>query len=515
MSRFFLRRGAMSIDSLSNETLFACVNWALETGIWGGRSITWESSSDLEREVEQKLLNLLFSKEGGSFALEQMATAYLGSTFKTRALMGRAIERLGISSQGVLILPAGLGKGCSKFWKKHKTEILIGLAVVAVITTVVVVTYVTGGVGSSAAAAGGGALIDSLSSRRKEEEEALPEKAEPIEPPPLEPKNPPLFLNEGFYLNGQYFTYSEGLEKLRYESGNHFPTSPSIERPFAAQVLDAWVKEHRRGQPLKMPEDPRPSPNANPNSFWRELGFHLLEPELKTQEMPVTKPDTSRYIQTEGTLFKDKRIGFINGINTKEHEGLAHTQYLQKLANGMSIDFTYNQTHSIPIDAIEAAALNLKGYSPNTANLMRQTWTAFHEENLDNTKKYLHICHSQGAIHTKNALKGLPEEVRNRVIVVAVAPAAIVSKALCYEAYNYASSKDLVPYAELASAIAEQLSPLPNGRLNEALEARKQLIILDPHPDATGIDHDFQSLTFLEVIKKHIDLHLCSNGECK
>jgi len=41
-----------------------------------------------------------------------------------------------------------------------------------------------------------------------------------------------------------------------------------------------------------------------------------------------------------------------------------------------------------------------------------------------------------------------------------------------------------------------------------ALENRDELILLDPHPDATGIDHDFESPTFKDTIEKHISKYL-------
>ena len=51
------------------------------------------------------------------------------------------------------------------------------------------------------------------------------------------------------------------------------------------------------------------------------------------------------------------------------------------------------------------------------------------------------------------------------------------------------------------------------SRLGAAMERAKNLILLDPHPDATGIDHDFQSPTFTETIEKIMKDYLKHNGE--
>ena len=77
---------------------------------------------------------------------------------------------------------------------------------------------------------------------------------------------------------------------------------------------------------------------------------------------------------------------------------------------------------------LEILTMNYLGYSPHTAALLRKTFTDFHEANKDNPNaKYLQLCHSQGALHLRNALQGLPQEIRDRVIVLAIAPAAIIT----------------------------------------------------------------------------------------
>jgi hypothetical protein len=107
-----------------------------------------------------------------------------------------------------------------------------------------------------------------------------------------------------------------------------------------------------------------------------------------------------------------------------------------------------------------------------------------------------------------------PKELRDRVIVVAIAPGAVVPKKLCFNSFNYASKKDIVHFGELVLPGFFDSSECGTSKTMEMiLEYRKELELLDPHPDATGIDHDFESPTFTDIIERRITNHLNRNGE--
>jgi hypothetical protein len=91
-----------------------------------------------------------------------------------------------------------------------------------------------------------------------------------------------------------------------------------------------------------------------------------------------------------------------------------------------------------------------------------------------------------------------------------------VPKEICFQSYNYASKKDIVPLGELFFAGAFDTKEVgSSNRVDMVMELRKQLIILDPHPDAVGIDHDFQSPTFINIIKQNIEDYADHQGEYK
>jgi hypothetical protein len=220
--------------------------------------------------------------------------------------------------------------------------------------------------------------------------------------------------------------------------------------------------------------------------------------------------EKSKYFKIEGTTPAGTLITFINGMGNVFENAESNAKHLQKLCPSKPcIEGIYNPTNGAPIDLLEIFTLNYRGYSPNTQDLLIQKWCEFHEQNKDKSDaKILHFCHSQGAIHTKNALMHLPEEIRNRVIVVAIAPAVVVPRGLCHASFNYASKNDIVPKGELL-ALLWQANNIGEKELEEFLinaeSAQHELTWLEPDEKAIGLDHSFQSPTFDRVIKAQVE----------
>jgi hypothetical protein len=108
-------------------------------------------------------------------------------------------------------------------------------------------------------------------------------------------------------------------------------------------------------------------------------------------------------------------------MQNEKWEAVASAEHLTRLVGGLNVEATYNSSHGAGGDLAEIFACNYWGYSPNTSKLLLETWTDFHTQNVEKpNQKYLQFCHSQGAIHVKNALLRAPQEIRNRIIVVAI-----------------------------------------------------------------------------------------------
>src|SRR3989344_9052547 len=273
---------------------------------------------------------------------------------------------------------------------------------------------------------------------------------------------------------------------------------------------------HPQPPPIATTPPPLPRPEkAWAYDFFETVGREILEVPSNDPDYPVDPIQTSSFFTTEGVRDPRCRIGGINGMNTSLDKAKDHARYLQSFTLNQSIDWMYNHSNGPVIDLAEVFFMNYLGSSPNTGKLMREQWTAFHEENRDNPNaKYLQFCYSQGTIEVRNELVNAPEEIRDRVIVVAIAPGAIVPEDICYKSFNYASKNDVVPLGEMAFYGALDSNEVGISKpLERAVEHHKQLILLEPHPDATGIDHDFQSPTFKKEIEKHIKDYLARNGE--
>ncbi|MES2273603.1 MAG: hypothetical protein V4487_05390 [Chlamydiota bacterium] len=435
-------------------------SWMLETGLWNGRPITWKEAPAFQNEIETKIVRLLFSQDPSSLQFQQMAIwlAQMGTLPENQAFLARDIQALKLSPHEVFV-QAGLGKFFSNLWKNHKTEIIIGLGVVGVVGTIVVVSAYSGGAATGAAVAAGGAVLDGLLNS------AEPDRPSPNTCPVQKQKEPPaqpntIYLDNGVLINGRFFSHREIFDPSHRESfysslnPNYVNSTPSPSGPphFFHQA-----------------ELPPPLPPALDRS-------RVAEPLRQKEFDPVTSSTLS--LQNLKDLEKTAlgkspcRIGGINGMNTSPAEAAAHAEYLKTFTSGRDIDWVYNRTHGPALDLAEIFTLNYLGNSPNTAEKLRGNWSSFHEENKENPKaKYLQFCHSQGAIHVRNALLDLPKEIANRVIVVAIAPGAIVPRELCFNSFNYASKGDIVPFGELFFAGALDTNEFGTTKLVEiALE---------------------------------------------
>ena len=101
--------------------------------------------------------------------------------------------------------------------------------------------------------------------------------------------------------------------------------------------------------------------------------------------------------------------------------------------------------------------------------------------------------HSGGTTEIRNMLEWSQSAIRNRSLVLAIAPSAIVSNMLCYKSFNYASNDDLVP------KFAAKMTP----------ELAHQLIHLKPHPSASKWnDHEWDSPTYQPQIRADINHYM-------
>ncbi len=225
-----------------------------------------------------------------------------------------------------------------------------------------------------------------------------------------------------------------------------------------------------------------------------KITYYNFEKMFPTYE-PSTTFDLS-YIELPN-LPGGLGIGFINGVWNTLDMAKVNAQHISRLAGGYNIHATYNATHGTSIDLAECYdGLNYVATEP--VHQLHAMWNSFFEKSPPEIY-FLMVCHSQGAIHVRNALLDYPPELRKRILVVAIAPAAYIYLETCAHVYHYRAKawRDFVPRIDTSGA----------------KRAKGTIIDLDSHKRASIFDHEFTSLTYQEILQRHLDSYIQSQGK--
>jgi RHS repeat-associated protein len=197
------------------------------------------------------------------------------------------------------------------------------------------------------------------------------------------------------------------------------------------------------------------------------------------------------------TPLADMGIGFTNGIWNNFEMAKESTQYLSRLSGGYNIYSVYNATHGTIPDCKECK-MGMSYIATDPVLQLHQMWNSFFEKSSADAK-FLMICHSQGAIHVRNALLDYSPELRKRILVVAIAPAAYIYQETCAKVIHYRAAwwRDFVPRFDRKGARRE----------------KDAIVTLDSHQDAPFFDHEFMSPTYQRELRKHIANYVSTNGK--
>ena len=285
-------------------------------------------------------------------------------------------------------------------------------------------------------------------------------------------------------------------------------------RPFTTKALPSWNELIAR-RPTKSTQGPVWH-DYKVTAFAKKLSWAIshmgmtdsdLSFEQREQIAQLTRP-SSRLLCLPGK--DDLGLSFINGMNTSQTEFMSHTHYTHQFASEYQLFGVYNHSNWVGIDTLECL-FNFAGYSPNTKELLHLQWFDFFAKHANPSDKFLQFCHSQGAIHTYNALIDLPQQLRDRIIVVAIAPARVIPDALCYKSFNYAIENDIVPQLRpLISSMGEIASDEISEGYRIVLQEQSELIMLEQRD--SGMGHSYQSESYKETIQQHIKEHIQRNG---
>ena len=155
------------------------------------------------------------------------------------------------------------------------------------------------------------------------------------------------------------------------------------------------------------------------------------------------------------------------------------------MVGGYNIHAVYNAAHGKSPD-LKECQMGLNYVATEPVRLLHKMWNSYFEKSSADAKFFM-VCHSQGAIHVRNALLDYPPELRERIIVVAIAPAAYIYQQTCAEVTHYRNAsikRDFVPRIDKSGSTRE----------------KNTIINLTSHPEAAFFDHEFQSLTYQDAI---------------
>ena len=186
------------------------------------------------------------------------------------------------------------------------------------------------------------------------------------------------------------------------------------------------------------------------------------------------------------------QIGFHNGMCNSAEAVLAHALRISReCAQGYNIHCSYSATVNLPIDTVSGFISQGGVITPPVLNLL-ELWLDFFESN--DTDKKLEICHSRGAIEVYNALNELPVSLRQRIVVITVAPACLIPAHLAYQVINLIIESDAV--VKIAA----------NRELLDAPHTRK----LPLHNDSFD-PHDMHGSSYREQMTAMINTYIRTN----
>lgn len=193
---------------------------------------------------------------------------------------------------------------------------------------------------------------------------------------------------------------------------------------------------------------------------------------------------------------EEGEIDYVNGMNHKPGRAVQCGTFLSELADNHKIFIVYNPTSGLFGDLKKSYHELFKCKISKPVVLLHQKWNHFFQEHPDVNQKLLQFCHSEGAIQVRNALLFYPPQLRKRIIVVAIAPAAYISQEICCQAFHYVSRRDIVPFFDR------------QGRARCA----DSIVTLTPHRDAHFFDHHFLSPTYHPAITYHLQEYIRTHG---
>ena len=134
-------------------------------------------------------------------------------------------------------------------------------------------------------------------------------------------------------------------------------------------------------------------------------------------------------------------VGCVNGVANNLEDAMNMALHFATLLDH-DITFTHAASFGLPLDAVRYT-LSRRGFVGEVVKKIHENWDRHFDKNPG---KYLFwICHSCGVVDTRNALKAYPPHLRDRIVILALAPGGFIESDLCAAVLHVVSSYDPVP----------------------------------------------------------------------
>jgi hypothetical protein len=201
----------------------------------------------------------------------------------------------------------------------------------------------------------------------------------------------------------------------------------------------------------------------------------------------------SRLYSTEGNDLQTGEISYINGTGCSFDQAKHDAQ---RMTREICQNFRMHPVYAASLGDRDflSAAFSQKGVLLPQSRLLIQRWVEFFSR-AKPEEKFLQICTSRGAIDVFAALRAITPEMQKRMIVLAIAPAAIITKNFCYKAMNFVISDDAVPQLALN---------------RELIGKSPEVRILPNHHDGAN-SHDLHGASYRDAISPLINSYIQTN----
>lgn len=392
--------------------------------------------------------------------------------------------------------------GFKEFWKEHKKEIIIAAVVIAVAATVAVVIVMTVGSGTNiAVAAGAGAVqaaIDDFASSDDSDpdvqnlqydskiNEGIQNFAKGIGATDVNIANGAIPIIETSSISSEISSevltdlvadWNLNLTKNNYASqADHFFDGFQCPSPFGAIPLIGNQSQSTINYHCGI---------GNSAEEIAEGGaclYETLDKEFAVQPHLLHSPSAA------------KGLGFV--ALEQIEKGYAQGREILKQVYGLK----ENETLSVPKLILENSNIQ-KSIDYTVENLSKIAQNIIEQKNPN--LKQVHVTFSNGGHIFNEALKQLPPEYQETIIIITTGTTAIVEKSLAHNVYNIIGDKD-------------KGSLISNGGLSEVEKAQEdeRVVLIEQKETQDWIGgHYFMQPDYQEAILNHLKKNVSGNYE--